>query len=47
MGQHWTVDRRHFLRRRRCDSEPASEGLGVDVVRTKLAVYLIAAFGRA
>ncbi len=27
------------------DSEPASESLGVDVFRTKLAVYLIAAFG--
>jgi branched-chain amino acid transport system permease protein len=27
------------------DSEPASESLGVDVVRTKLLVYLIAAFG--
>jgi branched-chain amino acid transport system permease protein len=27
------------------DSEPASESLGIDVFRTKLAVYLIAAFG--
>ncbi|HYB41368.1 MAG TPA: branched-chain amino acid ABC transporter permease [Candidatus Methylomirabilis sp.] len=27
------------------DSEPASESLGVDVFRTQLAVYLIAAFG--
>jgi branched-chain amino acid transport system permease protein len=27
------------------DSEPASESLGVDVFRTKLAVYLVAAFG--
>ena len=27
------------------DSEPASDSLGVDVVRTKLLVYLIAAFG--
>ena len=27
------------------DSEPASESLGVDVYRTKLAVYLVAAFG--
>jgi branched-chain amino acid transport system permease protein len=27
------------------DSEPASESLGVDVFRTKLAVYLITAFG--
>jgi branched-chain amino acid transport system permease protein len=27
------------------DSEPASESLGVDVFRTKLLVYLIAAFG--
>jgi branched-chain amino acid transport system permease protein len=27
------------------DSEPASESLGVDVLRTKLAVYLVAAFG--
>ena len=27
------------------DSEPASESLGVDVMRTKLAVYVIAAFG--
>jgi branched-chain amino acid transport system permease protein len=27
------------------DSEPASESLGVDVLRTKLAVYLLAAFG--
>ena len=27
------------------DSEPASQSLGVDVGRTKLAVYLIAAFG--
>ncbi len=27
------------------DSEPASESLGVDVFRTKLAVYLLAAFG--
>ena len=27
------------------DSEPASESLGVDVFRTKLAVYVIAAFG--
>jgi branched-chain amino acid transport system permease protein len=27
------------------DSEPASESLGVDVLRTKLLVYLIAAFG--
>jgi len=27
------------------DSEPASQSLGVDVFRTKLAVYLIAAFG--
>jgi branched-chain amino acid transport system permease protein len=27
------------------DSEPASESLGVDVFRTKLRVYLIAAFG--
>ena len=27
------------------DSEPASESLGVDVFRNKLAVYLIAAFG--
>lgn len=27
------------------DSEPASESLGVDVGRTKLAVYLVAAFG--
>jgi branched-chain amino acid transport system permease protein len=27
------------------DSEPASESLGVDVFRTKLAVYLICAFG--
>ena len=27
------------------DSEPASESLGVDVHRTKLAVYLVAAFG--
>jgi branched-chain amino acid transport system permease protein len=27
------------------DSEPASESLGVDVSRTKLAVYLLAAFG--
>jgi branched-chain amino acid transport system permease protein len=27
------------------DSEPASESLGVDVFRTKLAVYLTAAFG--
>jgi branched-chain amino acid transport system permease protein len=27
------------------DSEPASESLGVDVFRTKLMVYLIAAFG--
>lgn len=41
-----------FLRSRRGlglmavrDSEPASESLGVDVFRTKLLVYLIAAFG--
>ena len=27
------------------DSEPASESLGIDVFRTKLTVYLIAAFG--
>jgi branched-chain amino acid transport system permease protein len=27
------------------DSEPASQSLGVDVFRTKLAVYLLAAFG--
>jgi branched-chain amino acid transport system permease protein len=27
------------------DSEPASESLGVDVFRTKLAVYVLAAFG--
>ena len=27
------------------DSEPASQSLGVDVFRTKLAVYLVAAFG--
>jgi branched-chain amino acid transport system permease protein len=27
------------------DSEPASESLGVDVYRTKLVVYLVAAFG--
>jgi branched-chain amino acid transport system permease protein len=27
------------------DSEPASESLGVDILRTKLLVYLIAAFG--
>ncbi|HEU4368786.1 MAG TPA: branched-chain amino acid ABC transporter permease [Methylomirabilota bacterium] len=27
------------------DSEPASEGLGVDVFRAKLLVYLVAAFG--
>jgi len=27
------------------DSEPASEALGVDVFRTKLAVYVLAAFG--
>ncbi len=27
------------------DSEPASESLGIDVFRTKLAVYVIAAFG--
>ncbi len=27
------------------DSEPASASLGVDVLRTKLAVYMIAAFG--
>jgi branched-chain amino acid transport system permease protein len=27
------------------DSEPASEGLGIDVFRTKLGVYIIAAFG--
>ncbi len=27
------------------DSEPASESLGVNVFRTKLSVYLIAAFG--
>ena len=27
------------------DSEPASESLGVDVFRTKLAVYVVAAFG--
>jgi branched-chain amino acid transport system permease protein len=27
------------------DSEPASESLGVDVYRTKLIVYLVAAFG--
>jgi branched-chain amino acid transport system permease protein len=27
------------------DSEPASESLGVDVLRTRLMVYLIAAFG--
>jgi branched-chain amino acid transport system permease protein len=41
-----------FLRSRRGlglmavrDSEPASESLGVDVFRTRLVVYLIAAFG--
>jgi branched-chain amino acid transport system permease protein len=27
------------------DSEPASESLGIDVFRTKLAVYVMAAFG--
>jgi branched-chain amino acid transport system permease protein len=27
------------------DSEPASQSLGVDVLRTKLAVYVVAAFG--
>jgi branched-chain amino acid transport system permease protein len=27
------------------DSEPASQSLGVDVLRTKLAVYMVAAFG--
>jgi branched-chain amino acid transport system permease protein len=27
------------------DSEPASESLGIDVFRTKLAIYVIAAFG--